>query len=53
MNEESCLSENWRNGVTTTLPNYDNNLALAALVPGQAAITPMCFDIGGFEWLPK
>jgi hypothetical protein len=30
----------------TTLPNYDKNVPLAALVPRQTPITAMCFDIG-------
>src|SRR6202043_800642 len=35
-----------RNGIAATFPNYHNNLALAVLVPGQAPITAMCFDVG-------
>ncbi|MBR0696010.1 hypothetical protein [Bradyrhizobium lablabi] len=33
--------------LATALPDYDNNLTLAALVPDQSTITAMCFDIGG------
>jgi hypothetical protein len=31
------------------LPNYPDNLAPAALVPGETTITTMCFDIGGLH----
>lgn len=49
-NERRSLAfrtENCRDGVAAALPNYDNNLALAILVPRRGTITPMCFDIGG------
>jgi hypothetical protein len=45
--------ENCGDGVTAAFPNYHNNLALAVLVPGQAAITAMCFDIGGLDVAAK
>jgi hypothetical protein len=41
--------ENYGDGVAVSLPNYHNNLALAALVPSETAITAMCFDIGGLH----
>jgi hypothetical protein len=47
MTEAAWLSElkNCRDGITTTRPSHHNNPALAVLVPDQAAITAMCFDI--------
>jgi hypothetical protein len=39
-------TEDCRDGVASTFPNYHNNLELAGFVPGQTAVTAMCFDIG-------
>jgi hypothetical protein len=38
--------EKRRDRIAVTFPNYRNNFALAAWVPGQKTITAMCFDIG-------
>jgi hypothetical protein len=39
--------------IAVSLLNYHNNFSLAVSVPGEAAITVMCFDIGGLEVPPK
>jgi hypothetical protein len=41
--------ENGGDGISSALPNYHDNLALAALVPGKVALTVMCFDFGGLH----
>jgi hypothetical protein len=37
-----------RDRIAAAFPDHNNNPALAILVPGKTAITPMCFDI---RWL--
>jgi hypothetical protein len=39
--------------IIVMLPNYHYNVALAALVPREAAITAMCFDLAGFAFQPS
>jgi hypothetical protein len=48
MNEAAWLSELNTAGteLPSSLPNYDDNFPLAALVPCETAVTAMCFDIG-------
>lgn len=49
MNEATWLFRlaNCRDGIFSALPNQPDNLARAALVPGEAKITMMCFDNDG------
>jgi hypothetical protein len=44
--------EDCGNRIAASIPNYHDNLPLAALVPSKAAITAMCFD-GGLHILTE
>jgi len=38
-----------RDRISAAFPDHNNNLPLAILVPGKAAITAICLEVGGAE----
>ena len=41
--------EYYRDRISAASPDHNNNLPLAFLVPGKAAITAICLEVGGLD----